>query len=149
MNVFLWLPGMVIPILFVALFIKNRRRSSAFDDASEAPVLGDRAEREFGEKELRDLPLDLREVYSETMDIQRRYSTRRGFNAEQLETLVALLHENEIESVVYFQPSGPIGFGDSIITQHGEFELFVKRTKMRLAERWIEEWEKTSDRKVE
>ena len=145
MNAILWLPGVLIPILFVVLFIKRRRRSvfrSAFsDDSKESPIIGNMAERESGEKELRELPLDLRELYSETMDIQRRYSTRRGYTADQLEVLVDRLRDNDIQCVVHFQPSGPLGFGDSIITQQGEFELFVKRTNMRLAERWIAEWE--------
>ena len=138
-----WIIGIFLPVALVTLFFKQRYRSIVVREPLEGPIEGSDAEREQDERRLRESPLDIREQILETMEIQGRYATRRGYSEASFGILLKQLRENGIAGEIFFQPFGMLGFGDSLIVQQGIFELYIERGKLVAAQPFIERWENT------
>lgn len=122
--------GLLTPLILVYLYFQ-KRHSRLVDD--EDPILGTDAEREALERELADLPTNIRIKLAETKDIVERFSTRHGFTDIYVDQIWKSLRDQGIDCEVVFSPGAMPGVAGSLITQHGDFELWVEKTQMRQA----------------
>ena len=126
------------PVILVILFFRQRQKRSLIGD--DGPILGTDADRLRAEDEMRAAPLNIRERLLQSMDVQGRYAARDGFDARGFDELLGRLRAAGIECDVHFQPSLPMGVGDSFLVQQGLFELFVERGRAAEAAPMIERW---------
>ena len=131
------------PLAMVGLlFLIKRRIGKNASAPSDELIEGTDLERKEEEERLKHSPLDIREQLLETMELQGRYPTRRGYSHASFDVLRKSLLEKGIASDVFFQPIGPLGFADSVIVQQGIIELYIERGKLEAARPLIELWDR-------
>lgn len=123
----------VLAIPFLYFKRRRARGTKAVGDSGLGAI--DRRELEKAEGAISGLdPIAERDQLLKTHALVAELSTRKGHSASSVAELEAKLLEAGIPTQVRFQAFGPIGFGDSIISEHGEFQIFVAQDKVDAAQ---------------